>query len=147
MLKAILGWQLLSVASLVIIFFMFYIIIKSTIQGSTELVEYDVAQNVEAISSLISALANSPHNASVVYLLPEGKCTLSITEDYVEMSIPQQTIELQNRKLELNTKSSKIDIIRPVNVKIQPISLDCNSNRKLAFAIEKNESGVWFESL
>jgi hypothetical protein len=142
MLKAQLSpTQMIGVVAITLFFVAFFI--TFTLQNSSTLVEYDVKANVEALTSLISALANSPHNTSVIFILPQGQCTLSIQEDSVELSFPQQT-SIVKVKTEMSAKSS---IIMPLDMKINPISLECDPNKQISLAMEKVDNEIRFESV
>lgn len=105
-------------------------------------IEYDARKHAEALSGLISLVSNSNYYVSETYYLPRGKCSVTITEDSVKVTIPRQVVE---EKVKIETETvSELQLIYPIDVKIIPANFECDRNLRVPILIEKLGKEVRF---
>jgi hypothetical protein len=114
---------------------------------------YDARLNSETISSLYSSSSSFQGSFRTIYSLPEGKCTLTITENSIKMKIPSGSVIVGGQDVAKGEKTvvevkktTEIEkqIIKPDDISVKSFSTQCSEQEKVQLVIQKegNEIGV-----
>ena len=107
---------------------------------------YDAKMMSEMLTGAISALSSTSLNGTIVFKLPAGNCTVNITEDKTNVTIPAGILVLEEKTAEVvKEQSSILNNKRPDYIKINSIETECDLRRPKLFAIHKEGDEIKFE--
>jgi len=107
--------QIQTLVILIVVMVLLYGYLRYIFALQAEAVQRGAILNAIQVSNIINMLQASPNDAFQVYTLPDAKCTLEITEGYVNLTVYEQ--------------SYRRDLIR-TEAKIEETKIECNQKEK-----------------
>lgn len=108
---------------------------------------YNARANVELLSSLLSASSSFNGNFSFDYNFPpRTNCTLSITEDSVNMTIPSGAVFVSNTEIRVKTETSFLmKVTKPDYTQISKFDTTCDPETSKSLYSDKLDDGINFQ--
>jgi hypothetical protein len=150
------SYILFFVSSAIIILVILYAMIYGGFGVAKSLTFYDANTIVESLASDTSAVASFQGNfhTGLIYkgALPSGVCDLTVQDNKISMSIPEQLVprlssqESNSLKVPVKATQSTMEIPVPNYVQIKPFTATCKNGVSKSILIQKQGDQIWFST-